>query len=346
MASKTAIVTGISGQDGAYLAQLLLEKGYKVYGTYRRTSSVNFWRIEELGIQSHPDLHLVEYDLTDLSSSIRLLQKTGATEVYNLAAQSFVGVSFDQPLTTAEITGLGAVNLLEAIRVVNPKARFYQASTSEMFGKVQEIPQTEKTPFYPRSPYGVAKLYAHWMTINYRESYDIFGCSGILFNHESPLRGREFVTRKITDGMAKIKLGKLDCLELGNLDAKRDWGFAKEYVEGMWRMLQADKPDTYVLATNRTETVRDFVSMAGKAAGFDLAWEGKAEQEVGIDRKSGKTLVRVNPQFYRPAEVELLIGNPEKAKRKLGWAPKTTLEQLCQMMVEADFVRNQRGFSF
>ena len=343
---KIAIVTGVSGQDGAYLAQLLLEKGYKVYGTYRRTSSVNFWRIEELGIQSHPDLHLVEYDLTDLSSSIRLLQKTGATEVYNLAAQSFVGVSFDQPLTTAEITGLGAVNLLEAIRIVNPKARFYQASTSEMFGKVQEIPQTEKTPFYPRSPYGVAKLYAHWMTINYRESYDIFGCSGILFNHESPLRGREFVTRKITDGMAKIKLGKLDCLELGNLDAKRDWGFAKEYVEGMWRMLQADKPDTYVLATNRTETVRDFVSMAGKAAGFDLAWEGKAEQEVGIDRKSGKTLVRVNPQFYRPAEVELLIGNPEKAKRKLGWAPKTTLEQLCQMMVEADFVRNQRGFSF
>ena len=343
---KIAIVTGVSGQDGAYLAQLLLEKGYKVYGTYRRTSSVNFWRIEELGIQSHPDLHLVEYDLTDLSSSIRLLHKTGATEIYNLAAQSFVGVSFDQPLTTAEITGLGAVNLLEAIRVVNPKARFYQASTSEMFGKVQEIPQTEKTPFYPRSPYGVAKLYAHWMTINYRESYDIFGCSGILFNHESPLRGREFVTRKITDGMAKIKLGKLDCLELGNLDAKRDWGFAKEYVEGMWRMLQADKPDTYVLATNRTETVRDFVSMAGKAAGFDLAWEGKAEQEVGIDRKSGKTLVRVNPQFYRPAEVELLIGNPEKAKRKLGWAPKTTLEQLCQMMVEADFVRNQRGFSF
>jgi GDPmannose 4,6-dehydratase len=215
-----------------------------------------------------------------------------------------------------------------------------------MFGKVQAIPQIESTPFYPRSPYGVAKLYAHWMTINYRESYDIFGSSGILFNHESPLRGREFVTRKITDSMAKISMGKLDVLELGNMDAKRDWGFAKEYVEGMWRMLQADKPDTYVLATNRTETVRDFVSMAAKAAGFDLAFEGKNEEEIGVDRKSGKTIVRVNPKFYRPAEVELLIGNPEKAKRELGWEPKTTLEQLCQMMVEADLRRNEAGVSF
>lgn len=344
--ATTAIITGITGQDGAYLAELLLGKGYQVYGTYRRTSSVNFWRIEELGIAKHQNLHLVEYDLTDLSSSIRLLQTTGATEVYNLAAQSFVGVSFDQPLTTADITGLGPVNLLEAIRIVNPKIRFYQASTSEMFGKVQAIPQIESTPFYPRSPYGVAKLYAHWMTINYRESYDIFGCSGILFNHESPLRGREFVTRKITDSMAKIKLGMLDCLELGNMDAKRDWGFAKEYVEGMWRMLQADKPDTYVLATNRTETVRDFVSMAAKAAGFDLAFEGKDEAEIGVDRNTGKTIVRVNPKFYRPAEVELLIGNPEKAKRELGWEPKTTLEQLCQMMVEADLRRNEQGASF
>lgn len=344
--TNKAIITGITGQDGAYLAELLLEKGYEVFGTYRRTSSVNFWRIEELGIQNHPNLHLVEYDLTDLSASIRLLQTTGATEVYNLAAQSFVGVSFEQPLTTAEITGLGAVNLLEAIRIVNPKIRFYQASTSEMFGKVQEIPQKESTPFYPRSPYGVAKLYAHWMTVNYRESYGIFGASGILFNHESPLRGREFVTRKITDSMAKIKLGKLDVLELGNLDAKRDWGFAKEYVEGMWRILQADVPDTYVLATNRTETVRDFVSMAAKAAGFDLKWEGTAEAEVGIDKASGKTLVRVNPKFYRPAEVELLIGNPEKAFRELGWKPETSLEQLCQMMVEADIRRNEAGFSF
>uniref|UniRef100_UPI0018EC9EF6 GDP-mannose 4,6-dehydratase n=1 Tax=Ralstonia sp. ASV6 TaxID=2795124 RepID=UPI0018EC9EF6 len=334
--NTTAIITGITGQDGAYLAELLLDKGYVVYGTYRRTSSVNFWRIEELGVQNHPNLHLVEYDLTDLSASIRLLQQTGATEVYNLAAQSFVGVSFDQPVTTAEITGIGPLNLLEAIRIVNPAIRFYQASTSEMFGKVQAVPQAEDTPFYPRSPYGVAKLYAHWITVNYRESYGIFGCSGILFNHESPLRGREFVTRKITDSVAKIKLGKLDVLELGNLEAKRDWGFAKEYVEGMWRMLQADKPDTYVLATNRTETVRDFVTMAFKAADIQVKWQGKDQEEVGIDAASGKIVVRINPKFYRPAEVDLLIGTPEKATRELGWKPQTTLEQLCQMMVEAD----------
>jgi GDPmannose 4,6-dehydratase len=343
---KNAIITGITGQDGAYLAQLLLDKGYTVYGTYRRTASTNFWRVEELGIKSHPNFHLVEYDLTDLGSSIRLLQKTEATEVYNLAAQSFVAVSFDQPMTTAQITGLGALNLLEAIRIVNPKIRFYQASTSEMFGKVQEIPQTEATPFYPRSPYGVAKLYAHWMTINYRESYDIFGCSGILFNHESPLRGLEFVTRKITDAVARIKLGKLDCLELGNLDAKRDWGYAKEYVEGMWRMLQADRPDSYVLATGRTETVRDFVRMAFKAAGMELEFRGTGEQEVGVEVGSGRTVVRVNPKFYRPAEVDLLIGSPEKAGRELGWAPKTTLEELCRMMVEADLKRVERGVSF
>jgi GDPmannose 4,6-dehydratase len=339
-----AIVTGITGQDGAYLAELLLTKGYTVYGTYRRTSSVNFWRIEELGIQNNPNLHLVEYDLTDLSASIRLLQTTEATEVYNLAAQSFVGVSFDQPLTTAEITG--AVNLLEAIRIVNPKVRFYQASTSEMFGKVQEIPQVETTPFYPRSPYGVAKLYAHWMTINYRESYGLFATSGILFNHESPLRGREFVTRKITDTVAKIKLGLQDTLELGNMDAKRDWGFAKEYVEGMWRMLQADEPDTFVLATNRTETVRDFVTMAFKAVDITINWSGEAEEEKGTCAATGKVLVEVNPKFYRPAEVELLIGNPVKAKTVLGWEPKTNLEELCRMMVEADLRRNEKGFSF
>lgn len=344
--TKKAIITGITGQDGAYLAELLLEKGYEVTGTYRRTSSVNFWRIEELGIQNHPNLKLVEYDLTDLSSSIRLMQTAQPDEVYNLAAQSFVGVSFEQPVTTAEITGIGPVNLLEAIRIVNPKIRFYQASTSEMFGKVQAIPQKEDTPFYPRSPYGVAKLYAHWMTVNYRESYGIFGSSGILFNHESPLRGREFVTRKITDSVAKIKLGKLDVLELGNLDAKRDWGFAKEYVEGMWRILQADKPDTYVLATNRTETVRDFVSMAFKAVDIALEWEGSADHEVGRCKQSGKVLVRVSPKFYRPAEVDLLIGDPAKATRELGWKPETTLEQLCQMMVEADLRRNKAGFSF
>ncbi|RST50520.1 GDP-mannose 4,6-dehydratase [Variovorax sp. DXTD-1] len=343
---KHAVVTGITGQDGAYLAELLLAKGYVVYGTYRRTSSVNFWRIEELGIQKNPDLHLVEYDLTDLGSSITLIRDAAPDEVYNLAAQSFVGVSFNQPVATAQITGVGALHLLEAIRLVNPKIRFYQASTSEMFGKVQAIPQVEETPFYPRSPYGVAKLYAHWMTINYRESYGIFGCSGILFNHESPLRGREFVTRKITDGVAKIKLGKMDVLELGNLDAKRDWGFAKEYVEGMWRMLQAEEPDTYVLATNRTETVRDFVGMAFKAAGIAIEFRGSGEAESAVDTATGKTVVRINPKFHRPAEVELLIGDPAKAKAKLGWEPTTTLEQLCQMMVEADLRRNAQSISF
>ena len=342
---KTAIITGITGQDGAYLAELLLAKGYKVYGTYRRTSSVNFWRMEELGVLGQPNLHLVEHDLTDLSGSIRLLEQTGAAEVFNLGAQSFVGVSFDQPLATAMITGIGPLNILEAIRIVDPKIRFYQASTSEMFGKVQAVPQDENTPFYPRSPYGVAKLYAHWMTVNYRESYGIFATSGILFNHESPLRGREFVTRKITDAVAKIKLGKLDTLSLGNLDAKRDWGFAKEYVDGMWRMLQVDEPDTFVLATNRTETVRDFVQMAFKAADIDVEFSGENENEVATDTTSGKTVMRIDPRYYRPAEVELLIGNPAKATEKLGWVPQTSLEDLCRMMVEADVRRNMAGFS-
>jgi GDPmannose 4,6-dehydratase len=343
---KIALITGITGQDGAYLAQLLLEKNYIVYGAYRRTSSVNFWRMEEVGIQSHENLNLVEYDLTDLGASISLVQKIQPDEIYNLAAQSFVGVSFEQPSTTAQITGIGALHLLEAIRLINTKIRFYQASTSEMFGKVQAVPQVEETPFYPRSPYGVAKLFAHWMTINYRESYNIFGSSGILFNHESPLRGREFVTRKITDSVAKIKLGNLDVLELGNLDAKRDWGFAKEYVEGMWRILQADEPATFVLATNRTETVRDFVRMAFKGAGVTVDFKGTAENEIAIDTATGKTVMRVNPKFYRPTEVELLIGNPAKAKAILGWEAKTTLEQLCQMMVDADLRRIQQGFSF
>jgi GDPmannose 4,6-dehydratase len=344
--TKTAIITGISGQDGAYLAQLLLAKGYKVFGTYRRTSSVNFWRIEELGVYGHPNLELVEYDLTDLGTSMSIVQRAQPDEIYNLAAQSFVGVSFEQPSTTAHITGLGALNLLEAIRLLDPKIRFYQASTSEMFGKVQAIPQNENTPFYPRSPYGVAKLFAHWMTINYRESYGIFGCSGILFNHESPLRGREFVTRKITDTVAKIKLGKQDSLELGNMDAKRDWGFAKEYVDGMYRMLQADTAETYVLATNRTETVRNFVTMAFAAADYSIEWSGSGESEIGRDAQSGKTLVRVNPKFYRPAEVELLIGDASKARDKLGWSPTTTLEELCKMMVDADVRRNLQGVSF
>jgi len=343
---KRAVVTGITGQDGAYLAELLLGKGYTVYGTFRRTSSVNFWRIESLGIQDHPELHLMEYDLTDLGSSITLIRDAQPDEVYNLAAQSYVGASFNQPEATTNINGLGTLHLLDAIRLTDRGIRYYQASTSEMFGNVQAIPQKEDTPFYPRSPYGVSKLFAHWMTMNYRESYGLFGCCGILFNHESPLRGREFVTRKVTDAAAKIRLGKLDVLTLGNMDAKRDWGYAKEYVDGMWRMLQADKPDNYVLATNRTETVRDFVDMAFRAAGYELRFEGTAQEEVAIDRESGKVLVRVDPKFYRPAEVELLIGDASHARKTLGWEPRTTLEELCAMMVEADLRRNREGRSF
>jgi GDPmannose 4,6-dehydratase len=336
---QVALVTGITGQDGAYLAEFLLQRGYKVIGAFRRTSSANFWRIASLGILEHPALQLVEHDLTDIGASIRLLERTEATEVYNLAAQSFVGLSFDQPVTTAEITGVGALHLLEAIRTVNPKIRFYQASTSEMFGKVQAIPQDEGTAFYPRSPYGVAKLFAHWTTINYRESYGIFGVSGILFNHESPLRGLEFVTRKITDGIARIKLGKREVLELGNLDAKRDWGFAKEYVDGMWRMLQAPEPGVYVLATGKTASVRDFVRLAGKAADISIEWKGSGENEQGVDAKTGKAIVRINPKFYRPAEVDMLIGNAAKAKRDLDWSAETSLEELCRIMVNEDIAR-------
>jgi GDPmannose 4,6-dehydratase len=343
---KKAIITGITGQDGAYLASLLLNKGYRVYGTFRRTSSVNFWRLQELDLIGRENFTLLEYDLTDLGSSISILNKVQPDEIYNLAAQSFVGVSFEQPNTTGQITAMGVLNLLEAIRFVNPAIRFYQASTSEMFGKVQEIPQKENTPFYPRSPYGVAKLYAHWITVNYRESYGIFGCSGILFNHESPLRGREFVTRKITDSVAKIKLGMLNCLELGNLDAQRDWGYAKEYVEGMWRMLQVSQPDTYVLATNRTESVRQFVKMSFKAVGINLTFEGSGDKEIGRDSSTGKIVLRVNPMFYRPAEVDLLIGDASYAHSVLGWEAKTSLEQLCDMMVKADMRRNKQGISF
>ena len=343
---KIAIITGITGQDGAYLAALLLERGYKVVGTFRRASSTNFWRIEELGIAQHENFELVEFDLTDQGSAIRLVSKYQPDELYNLAAQSFVGVSFDQPATTAHITGVGALHLLEAIRIVKPNTRFYQASTSEMFGKVQAIPQNEATPFYPRSPYGVAKLFAHWTTINYRESFGIFGSSGILFNHESPLRGLEFVTRKITDGTARISAGKLDCVELGNLDAERDWGYAKDYVEGMAAMLQHPTPGTYVLATNRKASVRDFVTMSFAAAGIELAWSGSGIEETARDTASGETRVRVNPKFYRPAEVELLIGDPALARNDLGWQAKTSLDELCRLMVEADIRRVGEGRSF
>lgn len=343
---KTAIITGITGQDGAWLARLLLDKGYRVVGTYRRTSSVNFWRIEELGVARHERLQLVEYDLIDPGAGVRLLQQHRPAEVYNLAAQSFVGVSFEQPVVTTQITGVGVLYLLEAIRIVDPSIRFYQASTSEMFGKVRQIPQNEETAFHPRSPYGVAKLYAHWITVNYRESYDIFAASGILFNHESPLRGREFVTRKVTDAMARLRLDRLDVLELGNLDAQRDWGYAPEYVDGMWRTLQAAQPDTWVLATGRTVSVRDFVSLAARAVDFDLVWEGTGVNEVGIDRISSRVLVRVNPSLHRPAEVDLLIGDASKAARELDWRASTSLETLCASMVEADLRRVERNASF
>ncbi len=342
---KTALITGITGQDGAYLAEFLLGKGYKVYGAFRRTSTQNFWRLDELGLTAGERFKLIEFDLTDLGNCIAALERAKADEVYNLAAQSFVSVSFAQPIATSQITGIGALNLLEAIRIVNPGIRFYQASSSEMFGKVQQIPQSEATPFYPRSPYGVAKLYAHWMTVNYRESYGIFATSGILFNHESPLRGREFVTRKISDAVAKIKLGKLEVLELGNLEAKRDWGFAREYVVGMWQMLQAEKPGNFVLATERAASVRDFVRLAAKAGGFDLVFEGSGREEVGIDRISGRTILRINPQFYRPAEVDFLIGDSEHARRELGWKAQIGLEELCKLMVDADVRRNELGKS-
>ncbi|QYE36744.1 GDP-mannose 4,6-dehydratase [Polymorphobacter sp. PAMC 29334] len=343
---RTAIVTGITGQDGAYLARQLLAEGTKVVGTFRRTSSANFWRIDELGVRDHPDLQLVEHDLVDPGATMSLISGIKPDEIYNLAAQSFVGVSFRQPTATAMITGLGALNLLEAIRLIDTKIRFYQASTSEMFGKVQAIPQDETTPFYPRSPYGVAKLYAHWMTVNYRESYDIHGSCGILFNHESPLRGLEFVTRKITDAVARIKVGKLDTLALGNMDAKRDWGFAEDYVDGMIRILRADTPDSYVLATNRTETVRDFVRMAFRAVGVELEFCGSGDTETAVDIATGATVVRVDPAFYRPAEVELLIGNPARAKAELGWEATTSLEALCRLMVDADMRRVTAGVSF
>jgi GDPmannose 4,6-dehydratase len=345
-APRTAVVTGITGQDGAYLAQFLLDRGYRVFGTFRRGSSVNFWRIEELGIAQHERLHLTEFDLTDFGSGVRLLQKAEPDEVYNLAAQSFVAVSFDQPVNTGLTTGMGVVNLLEAIRILDPKIRFYQASTSEMFGRVQATPQDESTPFYPRSPYGAAKLYAHWMTVNYRESFGIFGASGILFNHESPLRGREFVTRKVTNAVACIARGRQQVLELGNLDAQRDWGYAREYVDGMWRMLQHTEPDTFVLATGQTHTVRRFVELAFAAAGTTIEWRGRGVDETGVDARSGAVRVRVNPAFYRPAEVELLLGNPAKARAALGWQTTTPLEALCRAMVEADLARVDRGVSF
>ena len=336
---KTAIITGASGQDGAYLSQMLLEKGYQVHAAVRRSSSQNHWRLEYLDICDNDRFKIVEYDCDDLSSSIRLIEKINPDEIYNLAAQTFVASSFDLPVGTCKINGIGSLHLLEAIRTVNRNIRYYQASSAEMFGKVQAIPQSETTPFYPRSPYGVSKLFAHWMTVNYRESHGLFACSGILFNHESPLRGREFVTRRISEAVAQIAHGRQSAVSLGNLNAQRDWGYAKEYVEGMWRMLQADAPDDYVLATGRTETVRQFATLAFKAAGMEIEWHGKAEHERAFSVADGRLLVQVDPSLYRPAEVDLLVGDAGKALRLLNWRSQTSLEDLCAMMVRADLQR-------
>lgn len=329
---KNALITGVTGQDGSYLAELLLEKGYEVYGIMRRKSVVDYGNVEHL----KDKIHFIYADMTDLPSLVNAMRISQADEVYNLAAQSFVGTSWEQPLATAEIDALGVTNMLEAIRMVKPEARFYQAATSEMFGKVQEMPQTEKTPFYPRSPYGVAKVYGFWITKNYRESYDMYACSGILFNHESERRGLEFVTRKITDAVARIKLGVLDHMELGSMDAKRDWGHAKDYVKAMWLMLQQDQADDYVIATNETRTVREFVEAAFCCVGIEVEWKGTGVDEIGIDRATGKTIVTINPKFFRPAEVEVLLGNPEKGEKALGWKREIPFDELVRRMVEND----------
>jgi GDPmannose 4,6-dehydratase len=336
---KKAVITGITGQDGAYLAKLLLGKGYSVTGAYRRSSSPNFWRLKYLGIAENPRLDLVEHDVCDQGSTFSLIESAAPDEVYNLAAQSFVATSFNQPSYTASVTGLGALNILEAIRSINKNIKYYQASTSEMFGKVQSIPQVETTPFYPRSPYGVAKLFAHWITVNYRESYGIYSCSGILFNHESPLRGEEFVTRKIAVAAARIGRGQQDCLYLGNLDAKRDWGHAEEYVEGMWAMLQVAKPEDYVLATGNCTAVRDFARIAFGVAGLEIAFRGHGVDEVGVDVRTGREVIRIERRYFRPAEVDLLIGDSSKARNAFGWVPKKSVEEIIKEMVESELIR-------
>jgi GDPmannose 4,6-dehydratase len=339
--ARTALITGISGQDGAYLAQLLLTRGYRVVGTHRRSSGASFARLEELGVAR--DVELADMELLEDSNIRHVLARLKPDEIYNLAAQSFVALSFEQPLYTCDVDALGTLRLLEAIREACPDARFYQASTSEMFGNAQEVPQNEKTPFYPRSPYGVAKLFAHWSVVNYREAHGLYACSGILFNHESPLRGREFVTRKVTYGLARVALGHEEMIRVGNLAAQRDWGFAGDYVEGMWQMLQQEKPDDYVLATGRTTTVRAFIDGAAAAFGFDLEWSGEGDAVCGIDRKTGRRVVATDARFQRPAEVALLLGDASKARTGLGWTPKTSLEELIQMMTRADYDRVKAG---
>ncbi|AHF96471.1 GDP-mannose 4,6-dehydratase [Desulfurella acetivorans A63] len=336
---KKALITGIRGQDGAYLAKLLLEKGYKVYGADRRSGDSGNWRLKELGIEQ--DVEIIYMDLLELTNIRHVISKIMPDEVYNLAAQSFVGVSFEQPILTADIDAIGVLRLLESLRDIKPDTKFYQASTSEMFGKVREIPQTENTPFYPRSPYAVSKVFAHYISVNYREAYNMFTACGILFNHESELRGLEFVTRKTTYAIARIKRGLQDKLVLGNLDSKRDWGYAPEYVYGMYLMLQQNKPDDYVLATGETHTIREFVEKAFEIAGFNIEWSGEGIASKGIDKKTGKVLVEVSKDFYRPSEVELLIGNPQKAKEKLGWQSNTKFDKLVQIMMEADLKKDK-----
>lgn len=332
---KTAIVTGISGQDGAYLSELLLEKGYKVIGAERRNASGQLWRLEKLNILQ--EIEFDDFELTEFSNICRLIEKYNPDEIYNLAAQSFVAASFEVPIMTGDVTGLGVGRVLEAIRLVNPEIKFYQASSSEMYGKVIETPQNEETPFYPRSPYAVAKLYGHWLTVNYRESYDMFACSGILFNHESPLRGEHFVTRKITVGLSKIKLGLQEKLELGNLDAKRDWGYAKDYVDAMYKMLQFEKPDDYVVATGKTFSVKDFIDAACAELDLNIDWHGDGAEEKAINTSTGKTIISVNPKYYRPAEVDLLIGDSSKVQKKLNWQPKTSFKDLVRLMIKSDY---------
>ena len=331
---KRALITGVNGQDGSYLAELLLEKGYKVYGLMRRKSSVDYGNVEHI----KDKIEFIYADMADVVSLTNAMRISQADEVYNLAAQSFVGTSWEQPVATAEIDGIGALNMLEAIRMIKPNAKFYQASTSEMYGLVQAIPQNEDTPFYPRSPYGVAKLYGHWITKNYRESYDMYACSGILFNHESERRGKEFVTRKITDAVARIKFGVQEVLELGNLDAKRDWGHAKDYVRAMWLMLQQDEADDYVIATNETRTVREFVERTFMYVGIEIIWEGSEVNEIGKDKATGKIVVKINPDFFRPAEVDILIGDPVKAETKLGWKREIPFVELVERMIKNDLM--------
>jgi len=334
---KKALITGITGQDGSFLAELLLEKGYEVHGIMRRKSVVDYGNAAHI----KDKVNLIYADVTDIVSLIRAMQISKADEVYNLAGQSFVATSWEQPLVTTEIDATGVLNILEAIRIVKPESRFYQASSSEMFGLVQEMPQTEKTPFYPRSPYGVAKLYGHWITKNYRESFGMYACSGILFNHEGERRGKEFVTRKITDAVARIKLGKQECVELGNLDSKRDWGYSGDYVKAMWLMLQQQEADDYVIATGETRSIRDFAEAAFKCIDINIKWSGTEENETGTDEKTGKTVVKVNPLFYRPAEVDLLLGNPAKAEAKLGWKRETSFKDMVARMVENDINLNK-----